>query len=98
MEEHKVEGKRSRPEAPLVEGMATVTPGEDMYRYDPLDSDPLDEQFANMINAAALRFPVIRLGGNYYLFGTVKIHARIVVNNIVVRIGSNVLELEEFIE
>jgi chromosome segregation ATPase len=56
-------------------------------KYKAVKGDIVDELLAQYINSMEFYLPIRRLGDGYYLFGTKKIYAKVLNNQLVVRVG-----------
>jgi hypothetical protein len=59
--------------------------------------DAVDEMFQDYIAKIGLDFPITRIGGGFYMFGTKKIYAKIMNGRLVIRVGGGFMGVEEFI-
>lgn len=66
--------------------------------YKAVANDDLDLEFAKFINKSKLPFEVKRLGQNVYMFGTKKIHAKMVNGRLLIRVGGGFMYVEQFIQ
>lgn len=60
--------------------------------------DLIDELLAQYINQTGTNLPIGRISEGWYLFGTRKIHAKVLNSRLVVRVGGGYSSLNEFIE
>jgi hypothetical protein len=51
----------------------------------------LDEALEHELRGFKLKFPIKRLDGDYYVFGTKKIFMKFVIDKLVVRVGTGYL-------
>lgn len=57
-----------------------------------------DEILARIINEMQVTLPIARICEKWYLFGTRKIHTKVINENLLVRVGGGFCNLREFIE
>ena len=72
------------------------TPRKQVYR--PIIGDLIDELLARYINESGTTLPIARISEGWYLFGTRKIHAKVLNSRLVVRVGGGYSGLGEFID
>ena len=65
--------------------------------YKAIKGDNVDEMLANVINIKSCDVPISRMSDGNYIFGTKKIHVRIMNNKLVVRVGGGYRSMDEFI-
>jgi hypothetical protein len=58
--------------------------------------DEVDMTIEEALRGYKLRFPLVRLGDGYYVFGLKTIFLKILMGKLVVKLGSGILPFDEF--
>ena len=65
--------------------------------YVPVPGNTIDEQFAEHVNSCVHSVGVQRLGNDSYMYGSKKIHAKIMNDKLVIRVGGGFMLIDEFL-
>ena len=71
--------------------------GQTKQRYKPVKGDIIDEKWAEYLNNANLKLPVVREKEGVYIFGTKKVTAKILNENLMIRVGGGYMGAADFI-
>ena len=86
--------KQNFDNSPLIEPSLDY---EEPTEYIPKANDAVDEEIAKFVNNQQLKIKFKRVSEGTYLFGLKKVHAKILNNRLVIRVGGGYTDIEKFI-